>query len=293
MSAEPVPGLPDRPTLRPGLCVVRRDDRHLQVGLDPPHRVVVPDAPEVRRLLEELRLGVPPTPGTPVAHRVLAALVEQDLLVDAAELDARLATAADRAAVAAVFGAHGSGAPDVLDRRAAAPVAVDAPADLADGATRLLHGSGLRTTVGPTPAVLLVIGDSVVARDRFDRAVRSGVPHLVVQGGADAVSLGPFVVPGVTACVRCVDAHRAEADPRRSLLIEQCGRGSAILEPRDPASMALAVAWAVRDLVSFVDGHEPATWSATVSVGAGPAPVLSRFVRHPHCGCSWGDSLAG
>ena len=293
MAAEAVPGLPDRPALRPGLCVVRRDDRHLQVGLEPPHRVVVPDAPEVRRLLEELRLGVRPTPGTPVAHRVLAALVERDLLVDAAELDARLATAADRPAVAAVFGALGSRAPGVLDRRAAAPVALDAPADLADAATRLLHDSGLGTAPGAKPAVLLVIGDSVVARDRLDQAVRSGVPHLVVQGGADVVSLGPFVVPGVTACVRCVDAHRAEADPRRSLLIEQCGRRPPILEPRDPALMALAVAWAVRDLVSFVDGHEPATWSATVSVGAEPVPVRSRFARHPHCGCSWGDSLAG
>jgi hypothetical protein len=293
MSAEAVAGVPDRPVLRPGLCVVRRDDRHLQVGLDPPHRVVVPDAPEVRRLLEELRLGVRPTPGTPVAHRVLAALMERDLLVDAAELDARLATAADRPAVAAVFGAHGSRAPGVLDRRAAAAVALDVPADLADAAARLLHGSGLRTPAGATPVVLLVIGDSVVARDRLDQAVRAGVPHLLVQGGPSGVTIGPFVVPGITACVRCVDAHRAEADPRRSMLIEQCGRDSPILEPRDPALMALAVAWAVRDLVSFVDGDEPATWSATVSVGAGPEPVRSRFARHPHCGCSWGASLAG
>ena len=293
MSAEALPALPDRPTLRPGLCVVRRDDRHLQVGIDPPHRVVVPDAPEVRRLLEELRLGVRPTPDTPVAHRVLGALLERDLLVDAAELDARLAAAADRPAVAAVFGAHGSRAPGLLDRRAAAPVAVEGPADLAGAATRLLHDSGLRTAAGATPAALLVIGDAVVARDRLDQAVRSGVPHLLVQGGADAVGLGPFVVPGVTACVRCVDAHRAEADPRRSMLLEQCGRGSSVLVPRDPALMALAVAWAVRDLVSFVDGDEPATWSATVSVGTGLVPTRTRFSRHPHCGCSWGDSLAG
>ena len=42
------------PRLRPGLVVVRRDDRHLQVGLEPPRRVVLPDLPDVRRLLDDL-----------------------------------------------------------------------------------------------------------------------------------------------------------------------------------------------------------------------------------------------
>ena len=47
--SSPVPG--PRLMLRPGLIPVRRDTTHLQVGLTPPLRVLLPDAPAVRRLL--------------------------------------------------------------------------------------------------------------------------------------------------------------------------------------------------------------------------------------------------
>ena len=43
-----------RPVLRPGLHVVRRDDRHLQLGLDPPDRLVLPDRPGLRDALTRL-----------------------------------------------------------------------------------------------------------------------------------------------------------------------------------------------------------------------------------------------
>lgn len=292
------PPLPHQParrlTLRPGLRVVRRDERHLQIGIDPPLRVVVPDEPAVRRLLEELRLARPVAPSTPVAHRTLAALLERDLVVDADELAARFTTATDRAAVAAAYAAHGDDAARRLDARAASTVLVDAPPDLGRVAERMLVTAGVRTTTREDEGtVLLVVDDGVVPRDRLDDAVRRGVPHLLVSGGPDAVTVGPFVVPGLTACVRCVDASRAEADPRRSMLLEQCRTPPAGSPPRDPALMALAVAWAVRDVLSFVEGQEPATWSASVTVGSDLCLPRRRFHRHPHCGCSWGEVLAG
>src|SRR4051812_11926699 len=43
-----------RPGLRPGLHVVRRDDRHLQVGLDPPERLVLADRPGLHEPLTPL-----------------------------------------------------------------------------------------------------------------------------------------------------------------------------------------------------------------------------------------------
>jgi hypothetical protein len=94
--------------------------------------------------------------------------------------------------------------------------------------------------------------------------------------------------------VRCVDAHLAEHDPRRAVVLEQSGRqGPAGVEPRDPTLLTLAVAWAVRDVIRFVDGTAPATWSATVTIGADAMPVRRPWGRHPHCGCSWGDALVG
>ena len=69
------------PRLRPGLHVVRRDDRHLQVGLDPPWRLVVPDQPEVQRLLDDLLSGRAPHLDSSEAHRVLLALDRAGMLL--------------------------------------------------------------------------------------------------------------------------------------------------------------------------------------------------------------------
>lgn len=290
----PAGRLPHRLTLRPGLRVVRRDERHLQIGIDAPLRLVVSDDPAVRRLLEELRLARPVAPASPAAHRVLTALLERGLVVDADALATRLAAGADRAAVAAAYAAHGDDAGRRLDARAAVGVLVDAPPDLARAAERMLAAAGIATTAREEEgAVLLVVDDGVVPRARLDDAVRHGVPHLLVSGAPGTVTVGPFVVPGLTACVRCVDAARAEADPRRSMLLEQCSTPLAGPAPRDPALMSLALAWAVRDVVSFVEGQEPATWSAAVTVAADLDLPRRRFRRHPHCGCSWGEVLAG
>ncbi len=58
----------------------------------------------------------------------------------------------------------------------------------------------------------------------------------------------------------------------------------------DPATIALALAWATRDLHTFLAGGCPGTWSASVDLDAGP-PVLRAWERHPHCGCAWDELL--
>src|SRR5689334_13404147 len=71
---------PPPPALRPGLHVVRRDDDHVQVGVDPPWRVVLPDEPGVRRLLAALADGRPAAPETDAEHRALLALTRAGML---------------------------------------------------------------------------------------------------------------------------------------------------------------------------------------------------------------------
>ncbi len=124
----------------------------------------------------------------------------------------------------------------------------------------------------------------------------SGVPHLVMRSRGGEVSVGPFVVPGRTACLRCEDAHRTESDPRWPLLVAQL---PSPLTPRvardcppEPALLTLALAWAVRDLACFVEGGRPATWSSTITVDAELTLPRLDLLRHPHCGCAWGDLLA-
>lgn len=287
------PGPILRPSLRPGLRVVRRDDRHLQVGVDLPHRLVVEDHPDVRRVLDDLRTGTGAAPTTPAGHRVLARLHEAGLLVETTELDAALTGATDRAAVLAAFAQFGDPAAGRLRSRHDARVAVDAPADLAHAAGRLLGAAGGSIAApGEAASIDLVVSDTEPARDRFDPAVRSGRPHLLVTGTPGGVRVGPFVVPGLTACLRCVDAHLGEADPRRATVVEQCTQASSDLAPRDPTLMALALAWAVSDVVGLLDGDRPATWSTTVDLRPGLAVDRHTWTRHPHCGCAWDAGLA-
>ena len=235
-------------SLLPGLHVVRRDDHHLQVGVDPPRRAVLPDQPDVRRLLADLATGRTPEPATPAGRRALADLAEAGLL--------------------------------------AGPVARGGAVALTRGAgevERLLRESGCTLDPAARVALLAVAGE--VPRPDADDEVRAGRPHLVLGAHTHGWTVGPFVVPGRTACLRCVDAHLGEQDPRRALVVEQlAGRPAA---PADPALATLAAAWAVRDALTFLGGGEPATWSATVELGPELPPRRRTWARHPHCGCSW------
>ncbi|MBA2953848.1 hypothetical protein GON03_05925 [Nocardioides sp. MAH-18] len=240
--------------LRPGLHVLRRDDRHLQVGLDPPWRLVVPDEPDVRRLLADLQAGDAPCPATPVGHRVLRELDDAGML-----------------------------------RRAAPPrgrVHVTGPDVVAAEARRLLTAAGAGVTADPGAAdVALVLAAGEPARDPIDDHLRAGRPHLVVTAGAGGYRVGPFVVPGTTACLRCVDAHLGEHDPRRAVVVEQlAGR---VGGPEDPALATVATAWAARDVLRYLSGELPTSWSATLDLGPACGAVRRDWARHPYCGCSW------
>lgn len=240
--------------LRPGLHVVRRDDHHLQVGLDPPWRLVVPDRPDVQRLLHDLAAGRDAVPDSPATHRVLLALDRAGMLVEPSP----------RPEPAPAVWVQGAGA-------------------LVADVERVLMAAGAQ--VREDAELVLVVSDGEPLRAEADERMRTGRPHLVVGGSAYGFTLGPFVVPGLTACLRCVDAHRGEHDPRRAVVVEQLhGRGAG---PDDEPLRTLAAAWAVRDAVTYLDGGRPATWSATVALGADLDPVRHPWRRHAHCGCAW------
>lgn len=242
--------------LRPGYVAVRRDDTHLQVGIDPPRRAVLPDTADVRRLLTDL-----------VAGRATMPVSARTTLPVLRALDALWAA-------------------DLVSETASAPpsygVRVEGPSDLVDALRRLLGDACRQDRTG----LVLVVSDRVLLRERLDPLVRAGTPHLVVQGGPDAWTVGPFVVPGATACLRCVDAHLGEDDPRRPLIVEQLAR-STVPVPSDPVLQSLALSWAARDALTHLAGERPATWSASYTFGHISPAEVRRWLRHPHCGCAW------
>jgi hypothetical protein len=262
----------------------------LQVGIDPP-TLCVPDQAAVRDLLDRLqRPG-----GTPAAHELPEPAGETLRRLDAAGLlvplpaGVRVVDPAD-VVLRAQFG------PDAPRRRARRDDA--AVAVRCDPATELvlaplLERSGLQRapTTDLDAHAHLVVGTGPVDRELLDPLVRGAVPHLVVSGDARQRRIGPFVEPGRTACLRCVDAHESLSDPRRGLVVAQAARAAVDRPPPlDPLIEHLVLAWAVRDLVRYVEGDEPSTWSTTADLGARAAPSVTRWGRHPECGCSW-DTL--
>jgi hypothetical protein len=267
--------------LRPGVPVVRRDASTIQVGLQPRLAVRLPDAREVRALLASLRAGTVPGDLTPVAAAALDRLVAAGLALPAPAEAERTEDLVARAQ----FGADG---PRRVADRAAATIGVRSDGSSRSVLADLLATAGLTVGDDSAATVWLVVTSGPVVRESIDPLVRAGVPHLLVTGDtAGGRRVGPFVEPGRTACLRCVDAYGAEADPRHPFLVEQAALGSAGTEPVDPVLDRLALSWAVRDLCRYLEGDEPSTWSTTVDLGPAEAPGVVRWLRHPHCGCAW------
>lgn len=292
-----------RPILRPGTHVLRRSATELQVGLDPRHAVVLPDEPPVRSLLDRLATASEIDQPSPT----LDLLAAHDLVLDSGSLlplipsgttDSRPVARHD---VAALARAAGDDAPMLLKARASALVKVatfgqHGPRLAADLRT-LLEGAGIGLTASESrpgdPIVLAGVGEP--RRELLDPAMRDSTPYLLVRIVEGSATVGPFVVPGRTACIRCLDAHQTSADPAWPLLVEQYAssggrdRPDGSPEPVDSLVTALALAWAARDLVSFAEGRRPSSWSTTIRFDPHLASLEHQtWLRHPACGCAWG-----
>ncbi|HET7358242.1 MAG TPA: TOMM precursor leader peptide-binding protein [Nocardioidaceae bacterium] len=296
-----------RPMLRPGAHVLERRDRRLQVGLDPRQAVLLRDEDPVRRTLRLLT-----TPGGATARpdpATLAALAEAGLLVDEEVLRPLVAVAApgapsrhDRAALARSDGEDALGLVERRRRHRTTVIGFGGPPGprLAETLAGLLGEAGLpaRPGSGPRPGdrVAVLVGVGEPRRELVDEAVRADLPHLVVRMREGEAVLGPFVAPGRTACLRCVDAHLTDADPCWPLLVVQYAaraagdRSDGVPEPVDGLLAAVAVAWAARDVASYAEDRRPTTWSTTLRLDGQLASIETQpWLRHPACGCSWGE----
>ena len=256
-----------RPLLAPGLRVVRRGLDHLQVGLYDGRRVLLPRSESVRHTLALLLEG-----GALVADQDPAGAA----VLDALDQNGCLTwdrPRAGRPAVAVLGRFEIPGLPDVGELLGAAEVAITSSTSHAD--------------------VVLVLKAGEIDRDHLDPLIRSRTSHLVVRLVDGSAVLGPFVVPGTTACLRCIDAHQTVHDPDHVAVTTRYVRATDSARPDgvpdlDPALTSVALSWAVRDIVAHLEGRQPSTWSRTVQLGAEPVQRREQaWLRHPQCGCCW------
>ncbi|WP_146107969.1 TOMM precursor leader peptide-binding protein [Actinokineospora auranticolor] len=143
------------------------------------------------------------------------------------------------------------------------------------------------TNVRPDLVLLTdaLVPDPVVVAGLAER----GLPHLCVSSRDGEGLVGPLVVPGLSCCVRCLDHHRARADPCWPLVAAQLAGRS---QPADLATAhvtaGVAAAQALRAVAWLRDPWTPppSTWNATVAVDAFAATLRrTAWEPHPECVC--------
>ena len=290
-----------RPLLRPGTHVLRRARGQLQVGLDPGSALVLTDSPAVR---DSLRLLAGSAAEEAYGDRAtLDLLAAHDTLIDEGDLMPLLASEdlSAHATAALARDVGGAARPALAARRRwrtqTSTFGHPAGFGLRDEFVAIARRAGLREAssraVAP-PGCVVLLGVGEPDRALADVWTRAGTPYLVVRLVEGRAVVGPFVQPGETACLRCLDAHCTDADPAWPLLVQQYSSASAhdradgAPEPLDPLLASVALAWAARDLATYVDGGRPSSWSATVTIHAQLSRLETRsWLRHPACGCSW------
>ncbi len=142
-------------------------------------------------------------------------------------------------------------------------------------------------------AVAIVVGSYAVAPHRHQRWLRRDIPHLAVVFGDAGATVGPLVLPGETACLRCLDLHRRDQDPAWPALAAQLHTRPA---PGESEMVCGAVASAAATVVlAVLDGRtrpgdsatEPPCGTATASRYDAGTARWSDFgwEPHPECGC--------
>lgn len=304
-----------RPALPLSLRRLWRGPRTLQIGHDPARALVLDGVgpaeaaflglldgtrERAEALREAAAVGVPPQG----AARLLSLLEGSGLLDDGAgDVTAvrRLAPAdrdrlgPDLARWALPRGGT-AGAAQALGRRRAARVAVAGTGRVARAVAHLLGEAGVgrvcprNPATGDTRAVLCSDDGALVPPELRDRLLLAGVAHLVAETYETLGSVGPLVVPGRGPCLRCLDLHRRDRDPRWPVVAAQLTGPASVPVSSDTVLAATVAAHAALAAVAHLDDPAaPSPLEGTLTEVRLPDGGLRRrrFAAHPACGCAW------
>ncbi len=242
----------------PTIPVVWRDSETVQLGLDPELTRLGPlDLATARGVAELVK-------GTSLAR--LAAIVggadKARILVDACGEVFHRPPRATLPRLAVVGVAPGT---DTIARTWA-------------GATRSTVVAGSSSDlVGTDVDVVLLVSHFVVSPIDVQPWLGRDITHCAIVFGESSVRVGPVVIPGKTACIRCVELAHIDSDSTWSAVAPQMWR-----RPAGADSVDLAVHAAAEAL-----GMYPMGGGYSVRIdGTTFGRVVSPHAIHPDCGCS-------
>lgn len=271
---------------------------------DPDRPRLLPHAVPLVRDLDSLQLGLWPD-GAVVLDGLTAAEIEfvrgldgtrdrRGLLREAGDVRAELLlrTMTDAGALA---GPADRSRPD----RPAPVVLVQGVGRLADdiglqlaahGRARVLRSedAGAAHRPGDRPSLVVLVEHRVVGPDVRSEVEELAAPILPVLHDGPHGSIGPLVVPGESACLRCLDLRRTDLDPAWASLVRQATTGAVRpdLAQTDPLPelAPLLSASAVMVAECALAGRCPVGVSLELSL-PWPQQVQRRWAPHPACGC--------
>lgn len=134
---------------------------------------------------------------------------------------------------------------------------------------------------------LTVVAADTVEPDRVvpESLMRDDQPHLVLRSAGTVVTVGPLVLPGRTACVRCTDLTRRDLDSAWPALLPQL---TALWLPTPAVLLAWGAAVAAAQVLAVLQDRLPEVVGATLELDL--SDHLSRWrawPRHVSCGCAW------
>jgi bacteriocin biosynthesis cyclodehydratase domain-containing protein len=139
---------------------------------------------------------------------------------------------------------------------------------------------------GSDSAVVLAPTSSVVPPEWLGRVRHR--PHLPVVIRETTAVIGPFVVPGETPCLRCVELTRGDRDPTWPVLAAQLIGATPSVEPSDIALASAAASIATLHVLAWLDasGGPPSTFGGTLELSLTDLRLRRRTIAaHPGCGC--------
>ena len=275
----------------------------------PPDRAV--------RLIELLAAADALDDAPPADPRLTPDLLSLSLLHPGPGAAARV-LARRRAATVAVHGAGrvGAGVVTLLAAAGVGRLCVDddgpvRPADLGPVGIRE-QGAGTRATAVTAPLRRTSAAQSVstTGAERADLHVVAPVsslappevlaavrhrPHLLVTVRETTASVGPFVVPGTTPCLRCLHLGRTDRDPQWPAMTAQLTGATRAVEACDVVLATIAAALATTQVLAAVDVDRgrPATAASVLEFDLADGRLRRRSVAaHPSCGCGAADDGA-
>jgi hypothetical protein len=123
---------------------------------------------------------------------------------------------------------------------------------------------------------VLLVSHFVVSPMDIQPWLGRDIPHCAIVFGESSVRVGPLVVPGETACIRCVELAHIDSDSAWSAVAPQMWRRRAAADSTDLAIHAAAESLGMYPMGG---GYSVRIERATFTRAVSPHAV------HPRCGC--------